>query len=47
VTEIAIPAAGAARVHVLHEGCDGVDGDGALLAALAAYGPRPEMALRD
>jgi glyoxylase-like metal-dependent hydrolase (beta-lactamase superfamily II) len=70
VTDIAIPGAGNARVHVLHEGYVGLDGDagrvsgtvtliidgdavivvdpgmvadrGALLAALAARGPRPE-----
>jgi glyoxylase-like metal-dependent hydrolase (beta-lactamase superfamily II) len=70
VTDIAIPGAGNARVHVLHEGYVGLDGDagrvsgtvtliidgdtvivvdpgmvadrGALLAALAAHGPRPE-----
>jgi glyoxylase-like metal-dependent hydrolase (beta-lactamase superfamily II) len=70
VTDIEIPATGTARVHVLHEGYVGLDGDGmsvsgtvtliidgdaviivdpgmvadrgALLAALAAHGPRPE-----
>jgi glyoxylase-like metal-dependent hydrolase (beta-lactamase superfamily II) len=69
VTELDIPAAGTARVHVLHEGYVGLNGDdervsgtvtlitdgdavivvdpgmvadrGALLAALAAHGPRP------
>ena len=70
MTDIEIPATGTARVHVLHEGYVGLDGDdervsgtvtliidgdavivvdpgmvadrGALLAALAAHGPRPE-----
>jgi glyoxylase-like metal-dependent hydrolase (beta-lactamase superfamily II) len=70
VTDFEIPAAGAAEVHVLHEGYVGLEGDdqrvsgtvtliidgdgvivvdpgmvadrGALLAALAAHGPRPE-----
>ena len=70
MTDFEIPATGSARVHVLHEGYVGLDGDaervsgtvtliidgdtvivvdpgmvadrGALLAALAAHGPRPE-----
>ena len=70
MTDFDLPAPGSARVHVLHEGYVGLDGDdgrvsgtvtliidgdavivvdpgmvadrGALLAALAAHGPRPE-----
>jgi glyoxylase-like metal-dependent hydrolase (beta-lactamase superfamily II) len=70
VTDFYLPATGSARVHVLHEGYVGLDGDdervsgtvtliidgdavivvdpgmvadrGALLAALAAHGPRPQ-----
>jgi glyoxylase-like metal-dependent hydrolase (beta-lactamase superfamily II) len=70
VTDIEVPATGTARVHVLHEGYVGLDGDGervsgtvtliidgdavivvdpgmvadrgALLAALAAHGPRAD-----
>jgi glyoxylase-like metal-dependent hydrolase (beta-lactamase superfamily II) len=70
VTDFEIPATGSARVHVLHAGYVGLNGDaervsgtvtlivdgdavivvdpgmiadrGALLAALAAHGPRPE-----
>jgi hypothetical protein len=36
VTDFDLPAAGSARVHVLHEGYVGLDGDAIIAAALKA-----------